>query len=105
MLGTRVTLDVDPDGGTTTYTLKVTDVFGLMSSTMVDVVVNDTVPPVAPAGPLVVDVDEAGSCEGTMPDLTGEISPTDACSPVTVTQDIPIGTPLAKAGDDKLNGR
>ena len=96
VLGTDFVLDIDPPFavGSSDYTLTVTDLLGLGSVDTAEVTVFDSVPPVVDAGPLGFDVDEGGSCAGVVPDLTGFVAPTDNCGPISVTQDVQVGTAL-----------
>src|SRR5262249_49343100 len=93
VLGTAVSLAVDPALGVSTYTLNVSDPRGLSSADDVAVTVRDTTAPSAPAS-LSTSVEADASCTGAVPDLTTAIHPTDICSSVSVTQDVLAGTTL-----------
>ncbi len=83
--------------GTTTVTITATDNASNPSNCTVVVTVVDTTPPVITTCASPASVQADSTCQGTIPDLRGQIVATDACSGVTVTQ-LPARGSLAGLG-------
>jgi hypothetical protein len=80
--------------GTNQVTFTVTDTNGLSSVTSTLVTVVDTTPPVFVLCATNRSLVATSDCVVTLPDLTGEISVTDACSSVVLSQNPAPGTEL-----------
>ena len=81
--------------GTNVITFSLTDTNGATDSCTAVLTVVDDTPPIFVACATNRSLAAGGDCLLTMPNLSGELSVTDACSSVTVIQDPPPGTALA----------
>ncbi len=80
--------------GTNGVVLTATDTNGFSAAWSVILTVVDDTPPVFVVCATNQSLAAGPGCSATMPDLTGELTVTDACSAVTVTQDPVTGTTL-----------
>jgi len=87
--------------GTTTVTCTATDAAGNVATCTFDVTVHDTTPPAITSCPGDRTVSADASCQGTIPDVAGEVVASDNCTAagsLVVTQDPAAGT-LVGLGD------
>ncbi len=83
--------------GVTTVTYEYTDAAGNPLSSSFDVVVVDTEAPVITVCASDRTISADSNCEVVMPDLTGEVTATDNCAGITVTQ-VPVAGTVISTG-------
>jgi probable HAF family extracellular repeat protein len=91
VLGTTVTLSVSLPMGNTVVTLKVSDPCGASTLDSLTVTVVDTNAPTGTC-PAPVTVSADATCQAAVPDFVPQVSATDNCTPVVITQDLAPGT-------------
>lgn len=94
VLGTTATLSVSLPMGNNLVTLKVTDSCGASAETNVNVIVQDTTPPIGTCpGPITASTD--AHCQAAVPNVVALVVATDNCTPtgsLVITQDPAAGT-------------
>jgi len=90
------------DVGTNQVVLSVTDNADNTTTCMANVAVIDNIAPTITCPYTATSVVEVSGCDGIMPNLANDIPGSDACGPVTVSQDIVAGVSLGNAGNSAI---